>query len=58
MLRKLSKPKYDSFVMALRAESRTWQADHDDLESLVADCVRMALEMELMDDSPAIETRR
>ncbi len=33
--------------MALWVETETGQVDHDDLESLVADYVRMALEMEL-----------
>ena len=40
----------DDTVIALWAETETGQADHDDLESLVADYVRMALEMELLDE--------
>ena len=40
----------DGSVIALWAETETGQADHDDLESLVADYVRMALEMELLDE--------
>ena len=40
----------DDTVIALWAETETGQAAHDDLESLVADYVRMALEMELLDE--------
>ena len=40
----------DGSVIALWAETETGQVDHDDLESLVADYVRMALEMELLDE--------
>ncbi|MCH7688487.1 MAG: hypothetical protein IH899_17690 [Planctomycetes bacterium] len=40
----------DGTVIALWAKTETGQADHDDLESFVADNVRMALEMELLDE--------
>ena len=40
----------DGTVKALWAKTETGQADHDNLEPLIADYIRMAMEMELLDE--------